>query len=221
MRNDTTRFVYPVLAHGLDLRGRLARGQPAAFDRGHARLKELLLAGPADTSAAGPRPPILPSTPGGGSAAFLGSRYALVCWIDELFTHGSPWADRWNERKLEVELYGSNDRAWKFWEQAKLAEQQPGDDALETFFLCALLGFRGTLAEAPARFDEWIVAARERLRALPADETPYDLEPDPVPDVPPRRAARGFARMLAAAGVILLVLIPCAAFLVVAYAGRR
>ncbi len=214
MRDETTRFVHPVLAHGLDLRGRLARGEPAAFDREHARLRELLLAGPAD-AAVGPRPPVPLGTP------FLGARYALACWLDELFTHGSPWADRWNERKVEVELYGSNDRAWKFWEQAAAAEQQPADDALEVFFRCALLGFRGTLAERPEKFAEWVAAARERLRVLPADETPYDLEPDPVPDVPPRRAARGFERMLAVAGAALLVLIPCAAFLVVASLGRR
>jgi type VI secretion system protein ImpK len=215
MRDETAGFVYPVLDHGLRLRGRLGRGELAAFDREHARLRELLLAGPADAGTIGPRPPVPPGT------TFLGARYALAAWLDESFTHGSPWADRWNERKLEVELYGSNDRAWKFWEQARLAEQQPGDEALEAFFLCALLGFRGTLAEAPAKFEEWVAAARERLRVLPADETPYDLEPDPVPDVPPRRAARGFERMLATAGIALLALIPCAAFFVVATAGRR
>src|SRR5205807_5159764 len=74
---------------------------------------------------------------------FLGVRYALACWLDEFFILNTPWEKKWNERKLEVELYGTNDRAWKFWRQAELALALPQDDAVEAFFLCVMLGFRG------------------------------------------------------------------------------
>src|SRR5947209_13972033 len=83
---------------------------------------------------------------------FLGVRYALACWLDELLILNSPWSAAWNERKLEAALYGTNDRAWKFWEQAELAAARPTTDALEGFFLCVVLGFRGELGLEPERF---------------------------------------------------------------------
>jgi type VI secretion system protein ImpK len=202
MHPDTARTVYPVLARGLAVKRRLAAGPPPAFDPEHAALKELLAAA------------------AGGDGRFLGVRYPLACWLDELFTGTPAWAARWTERKLEGELYGTNDRAWKFWEQARLAEQMPADDALAVFHLCVRLGFRGELREAPDRLAEWVAAATNRLARLPPLETPYDLEPDPAPAAPPRRAGRRFERMLAACGAGLLVLVPAAGFLLAFRAGR-
>ena len=66
----------------------------------------------------------------------------MVCWLDELFLVDSAWDARWNESKLELALYGTNDRAWHFWEQARLADTRPGTEALSAFFLCVMLGFR-------------------------------------------------------------------------------
>ena len=220
MHDPTARFVYPVLEAGLRLKRRLAGGSPPPFDREHARLKELLFAPVPPDPVFGPAP-----EPTSGRrtdpVAFLGVRYALACWLDELFTRAPGWADRWNERKLEVELYGTNDRAWKFWEQARLAEQAPADDALEVFYLCVRLGFRGSLDADPTRLGEWLTAARDRLARLPAYQTPYDLEPDPTPDVPPRHAARRFDRMLRVAGAVLLVAVPAVGFLLAFRAGGR
>jgi type VI secretion system protein ImpK len=225
MHETTARFVYPVLEVGLRLKRRLGRGAAPAFDREHGRLKELLFAPAPPGPVLGP----LPAETGRGGvrhspadrSAFLGVRYALACWLDELFTRAPEWADRWNERKLEVELYGTNDRAWKFWEQARLAEQMPADDALEVFYLCVRLGFRGSLGEDPARLAEWLTATRDRLSRLPANPTPYDLEPDPTPDVPPRHGERVFERMMRAAGAVLLVAVPVVGFLVAFRAGGR
>jgi type VI protein secretion system component VasF len=97
----------------------------------------------------------------------------------------------------------------------------PTDDALEVFYLCVRLGFRGTLGEDPTRFGEWQAAARDRLARLPALQTPYDLEPDPTPDVPPRHGERRFERMLRTAGAVLLVVIPVVGFLAAFRAGGR
>src|SRR5262249_62306200 len=95
--------------------------------------------------------------------AFLGIRYALVCWLDEIFILDSPWASEWNERKLEEGLYGTNDRAWKFWEQARKAEARPGTDALEVYYLCVVLGFRGDLRNAPERLAGWRNTIESRI----------------------------------------------------------
>src|SRR5439155_11845235 len=80
---------------------------------------------------------------------FLGIRYALVCWLDEIFILDSPWKDQWSERSLEIDLYNSRERAWKFWEQADNASARPTTDALEVFFLCVMLGFRGNKVDSP------------------------------------------------------------------------
>ncbi len=59
------------------------------------------------------------------SGHFLGIRYALVCWLDEIFIIDSPWNDQWNEASLEASLYGDRERAWRFWEQAERAVPGP------------------------------------------------------------------------------------------------
>src|SRR5258708_12526978 len=72
---------------------------------------------------------------------FQGIRYALVCWLDQIFTLDPQWAAKWQEEALEPEMYRSRLRAEQFWEQAKRAEARPSTDALEAYFLCPMLGF--------------------------------------------------------------------------------
>ena len=217
MTDDMARFAYPVFESGLRVRDMLVAGRDPGFEREHARFQEMLAAPAAGDPAAGPRP----GTGTGPTAGFLGVRYVIACWLDEVFITGTAWRDRWNERKLEVELFGTNDRAWKFWDQARLAEQLPGGDPLEVVFLCVQLGFRGVLLEDPGKLRDWASSTRERLRVLPPEESPYDLEPDPAFAAPPRPAARGLDRMLAVFGAVALILIPCVAFLLVSEAGGR
>ncbi|MBA4191460.1 MAG: hypothetical protein C0467_26065 [Planctomycetaceae bacterium] len=217
MRDDTALFAYPVFASALRVREQLASGRALEFEREHSRLKELLSA--ANTTATiGPRPV---GRTGEAAAGFLGVRYALACWVDELFTQVPTWRDRWNERKMEVELYGTNDRAWRFWDQAKLASGAGDVDALEVFFLCVQLGFRGTLADDPGKLREWSDVTRESLRELPVPESPFDLEPDPEFDAPPRRAESRFERMLGVGATAALILLPVAAYVLVSSLGGR
>ena len=106
------------------------------------------------------------------------ARYALTCWLDEIFIADSAYSEQWNERKLEVALYGgSSDRAWRFWEQAHLAEKRPGSDALEVYYWCAMLGFRGEFVDKPEKLQSWVEGIRDRIRrahraelSLPADQ---------------------------------------------------
>lgn len=216
MNEETASYAYPILEQGLRVRHGLARGRSLLFEREHARLKELIQNPTVSASVAGP-------VAGSRVTAddFLGIRYGLACWVDELFITGTPWRDQWNERKLEVELFGTNDRAWKFWDQARLAEQMPGDDALEVFFLCVQLGFRGTMLETLPALKTWLTSVRDRLRELPIEESPYELEPDPPFAAAPRHATDSFERMLVIAGAVALVLVPCAAFILISEAGGR
>jgi type IV/VI secretion system ImpK/VasF family protein len=136
-------------------------------------------------------------------------RYALTCWLDELFILSSPWDSEWTESKLEARLFGSNDRAWRFWERAYAVELQPRSDALEVFYLCVSLGFRGDLAERPEELRVWLDRALRRIE---------DLEPEPVPaaleppcDVPPLHGRSRFRSMLLVAGIVALASIPALA----------
>lgn len=215
MQEAIANLVHPVFAYGLRLKERLGRGEAPTFEIEQAALKGLLLS---DIEARRWADFGGDSEAGGegrtrSSQQFLGIRYALACWLDELFILDSPWSGRWNERKLEVALYGTNDRAWKFWEQARLAEARAGADAVEVFFLCVMLGFRGELAEESERLQAWVAATRSQVTRRHQQEWLYPPELEPPSNVPPLVGAAGFRRMLVAAGVAVLVLVPLMAFL--------
>lgn len=212
MREELANLVHPILAAGLNLRDRLLLGQEPAIATEQAVLRSLLLS---DREAAR-----WPDFGGSRGEPFLGVRYALVCWLDELFTLESPWERLWNENKLEMMLYRSNDRAWKFWEQAHLAESRPDTDALETFYLCVLLGFRGEQRLDSHQLKSWTSAAQTRVAPVRGREWQAPLERDPVTHVPPLRGRDGFQRMIMVGGVALLLMIPTLAFLLVRKASQ-
>src|SRR4051812_38795940 len=132
MRAEIARIVHPVVAYAVNLRRRLLAGQdpPLATEQaallgllqGEREARRLVEFGGEDPQSGDVSFGEHPSGP------FLGARYALVCWLDEIFILDSPWGRVWNEHKLEVRLYSSNDRAWRFWEQARLAADRDGMD---------------------------------------------------------------------------------------------
>jgi type VI secretion system protein ImpK len=218
MQEDLGNLVHPVLGYGLNLKDRLARGEKPPLEAEQAALRSLLLPEP----EAARWPEFGGEAERGGEAPaagrFLGARYALACWLDELFILHSPWETAWNERKLEVTLYGTNDRAWRFWDQAKLAEGRPTADALETFFLAVLLGFRGELREQPDKLRAWVAAAQGKL-TRPGEEWPHPPALEPATHVPPLRGRDRFRRMVYLGGLVLLVLIPVLTFLLAQQTG--
>src|SRR4051794_35802885 len=137
MAEELTLLVHSILQHGIRLKNRVARGEPLILENEQALLKKMLLSkseamhwpdygGDATSLPAKLDVHGRPSSTSASETAFLGIRYALVCWLDEIFLVDSLWESRWNESKLELALYGTNDRAWQFWEQARLAETRPG-----------------------------------------------------------------------------------------------
>ena len=116
MHEDIAALAYPVVNHGLELWQRLDRGEMPDIDAEQAILKDLLLVetpGHRRTEFDGDswrahgdltsrQTAAVPQR--GTDQLFLGIRYALVCWLDEIFTCNSPWSARWNEQKLEMEL---------------------------------------------------------------------------------------------------------------------
>lgn len=217
MRQEIANLVHPVLAHGLHLRERLAQGEELSFETEQADILGSLLGDRearrwADFGGDDPQAMRSVEQEESRSGAFLGARYALACWLDELIILDTPWSQRWNEYKLEVRLYSSNDRAWKFWDQARLAADRPGLDALEVFYLCVMLGFTGELAEAPDQLATWIAATRSQLTR--ARELQWRSPPglDPGTRVPPLRGRLALRRMLLVASLVFLTVIPAVAF---------
>lgn len=157
---------------------------------------------------------LAPASNSVGSQAkqFLGVRYALVCWVDELFIVDSPWSQLWNERKLEATIYRTNDRAWRFWDQAQMAMTQESNDALEVFYLCVMLGFRGEYREHSDLLNVWLTTARRRL--IPANGVQWQ---QPIGQEPPSgalalRGANRFTMMVVLACGLLLLSIPLVTF---------
>lgn len=212
MQDAIAKLVYPIIDYGLDLKERLNRGESPTIEIEQAALKGMLLSeiesrrwaafgGDAEPKSAG-------EARDRGGSMFLGIRYALTCWLDELFILDSQFATAWNERKLEVAFYGTNDRAWKFWEQARTAEGRGGNDALEVFFLCVMLGFRGELRDEPDQLRAWTAATRAQLARGLGQEWPYPAELDVPSNVPPLEGLDQFRRMTTVAAVMLALLVP-------------
>jgi type VI secretion system protein ImpK len=202
MNTDLTQHTLDILAYGLALKDRVAAGEQLLLDAEHARLKQMLLGdgavrGLPDYGDNAPRPVSF------DTREFLGVRYALACWLDEIFISdpACPWKDDWKEKALEADVYGgAQERAWRFWMQADLAEKRPGTEAVEAYLWCVMLGFRGTpTLGSPA---EWAERVRRRVQAARQQEFRLPADLGLRTHVPP---LRGRDRFRTAARALLLV----------------
>jgi type VI secretion system protein ImpK len=217
MREDIAKLVFPVLTHGLRLKEQLQRGERPNLASEQASLKGLLGSATQATPWGTDGAPVNVAqsvAPGQRGGSFLGIRYGLTCWLDEIFID-SPWSNEWNEQKLEQSLYQSNLRYHKFWEQARLAEAMPGGDALEAFLLCVLLGFRGEFGDRPDQLREWVATAQMRLGRTQGGAAPVVPEGQMEANVPVLPWADRYQTMVKVVSIGLLCLVPIAAFLVV------
>jgi type VI secretion system protein ImpK len=234
MREEIANLVHPVLMYGVDLKERLEKGEDPNLESEQAQLKGLLLSesearrhhdfgGEGDIGQS--MVSMVGATRGGdggrraGGDQFLGIRYALACWLDELFILGSSWESAWNERKMEVTLYGTNDRAWKMWEQAKKAESRSGTDVLETFFLSVMMGFRGDLRDSVDKLRTWTSNTLARISRGLGQEWATPAELDPPINVPPLRGREQLQQVIMIGGGVLLILIAVVAFVVMTKLG--
>jgi type VI secretion system protein ImpK len=175
MTPQFSELVLPVFSYALNLKERMDNGEEPDLESEQRQLIERLRS---DTEVR------RQTDYAGDGGNFLGARYALTCWIDELFIVYSPWAEQWKEKILELALYGTRDRAWKFWEQTEIALRRPrtpsvtvppGPDALEAIYLCVALGFRGRYLENPGRVKEFMDELRPQVSRSTNWAGPRDL----------------------------------------------
>jgi type IV/VI secretion system ImpK/VasF family protein len=176
MNKPFARIVYKVLAEALDVKERLDRGESPNIEAVRQQFIPLIR-----SEGEGRR---LSDYVGDG--VFLGARYALACWVDELFINscGPTWGREWQEQILEYELFHTNEAAEMFWQQADIvlrrpnsprASIAPGADAVETFALCVVLGFRGKYRDNPSKVREYLEEMRPQLTRPISWQSPRDL----------------------------------------------
>jgi type VI secretion system protein ImpK len=219
-------LVYRIFTTAWRLRNRLLSGENLELDVEQAGLKAILMSEPEKdllSDWAGEEVGARPAA-GRGTARrqsdFLGARYLLVSWLDEFFTLDTPWAEEWNENKLELQLYGTNDRAWRFWEQAVLAEKRESPAALRAAYLCVMLGFRGELVDQRTKLQGWVDSVLPRIRAAVAASWVSPPRLEPATFVPPLRARERMRRMVSIAGLTLTLALPLAAAFLVFHVSR-
>lgn len=121
--------VDPLLLHVLDLLDRIENGEDPDPQEEQIRIRALIDQGEAIV---------------GAGREWELSRYALASWIDEVLVDSS-WSGRewWSNNVLEVEFYNTRLCNEQFFVNAKEASTLPGRDALEVYYICVILGFRG------------------------------------------------------------------------------
>lgn len=143
------------------------------------------------------------------------ARYALVAFIDEQVMRSS-WSGRgeWMNRPLQLEMFRESTAGENFFVRlhALLQSSRP-HVAVEVYYLCLLLGFRGAYA-GDKRLDEFRAAARARLRRSAPDTrrlSPHALRASSLSSSPSGwrplswvAAAGGLACLLVMVGLALL-----------------
>lgn len=173
-----TRAVYPVVEFTLaQLSDRVPT--PIVVEKARARLTGLL------ASLRDPAPPPDPARP--GTEGNAGTRHALTCWVDEIFSLDEAWSTFWVDQTLEIEFYGTRLRAGDFWECAAMARNQAWGAVLEVYLLCVLLGFKGEWALDERR--TWVHEVRTILGILD-ESTPVGVMGVPA-GRPPTGELRG------------------------------
>ena len=197
MQESIAQLVHPVFTYGLRAQGAAGPGRVADFETEQAAPQ-----GPAPERGRGPplrrlrrRRPTRRARAGAAAQQFLGIRYALVCWLDELFiarlalvgAGGTSGSSRSPSTAPTTGPGSSGSRR-------RPPRAGPAATRSRSFFLCVMLGFRGEVAEEPERLRGWVAAARTQLGRVKGQEwvAPPELVPPLVraaarrpPEAPP------------------------------------
>lgn len=180
MNDAFAELVGPIFQHVIDFQDRLEQGDHPALEAEREHILTLL-----EESTQRAR------TARELSADFELAKYALVYWIDEVLIN-STWthAEAWRKQILEWDFYRENVGGDRFFEKAREGEELSNTDALETFYLCVALGFRGKYAFTPTELQNWsargyakiVAGSKQPERFLPDDARDVEIEPlGPLP----------------------------------------
>ncbi|MGI8544389.1 MAG: type IVB secretion system protein IcmH/DotU [Aridibacter sp.] len=148
------------------------------------------------------------------------SKFALASFIDEtVLTNNFPLKDEWERNPLQLEYFGEQLAGNKFFEKLNAMLKQIKDtaDAVEIYYVCMLLGFKGRYAVYEQ--DKFLSIMQETANALvkvgkivPTELSPHWLAND-QPEPPPKRGMPIWAKISAFGGLALAVIIYLVMFL--------
>jgi type VI secretion system protein ImpK len=148
------------------------------------------------------------------------SKFALASFIDEtVLTNNFPLKDEWERNPLQLEYFGEQLAGNKFFEKLNAMLKQIKDtaDAVEIYYVCMLLGFKGRYAVYEQ--DKFLSIMQETANALvkvgkivPTELSPNWLAND-QPEPPPKRGMPIWAKISAFGGLALAVIIYLVMFL--------
>ncbi|MFL6466426.1 MAG: type IVB secretion system protein IcmH/DotU [Pyrinomonadaceae bacterium] len=142
------------------------------------------------------------------------SKFALASFMDEsILTANFPLKIEWEKNPLQLELFGEQLAGNKFFEklESMLKQAEVTQDAIEVYYYCMLLGFKGRYAIY--EHEKLLAIMQETANALvkvgkitPVELSPHWLAND-QPKPPEKRGMPIWAKLTALGGVGLAVII--------------
>jgi type VI secretion system protein ImpK len=148
------------------------------------------------------------------------SKFALSAFVDEtVLTNNFPLRNEWEKNPLQLEYFGEQLAGNKFFEKldAMLNQIDATADAVEVYYFCMLLGFKGRYAvyeqeKLLATMQNTANALVKAEKIKPVELSPHWLAND-QPTPPKKRGMPIWAKVGAFAGVGLAVIVYLIMFL--------
>lgn len=148
------------------------------------------------------------------------SKFALAAFVDEtVLTNNFPLRNEWEKNPLQLEYFGEQLAGNKFFEklEAMLKQMEVTRDAVEVYYFCMLLGFKGRYAVYEQ--DKLLAIMQATANALvkagkivPVELSPHWLANDqPVP--PEKKGMPIWAKIGAFGGLGLAIIVYLVMFL--------
>jgi len=142
------------------------------------------------------------------------SKFALASFVDEVvLTNNFPLRDQWEKYALQLEYFGEQLAGNKFFEklQAMLGQIDATKDAVEVYYVCMLLGFKGRYAiyeqeKLLAIMEQTANALVKAGKIVPVELSPHWLVTD-QPKPPKKRGMPVWAKLTALGGLGLAFII--------------
>jgi type VI secretion system protein ImpK len=141
------------------------------------------------------------------------SKFALASFIDEtILTNDFPLKDEWEKYPLQLEYFGEQLAGNKFFNKLEAMTKQMDvtKDAVEIYYVCMLLGFKGRYAVY--EHDKLLYVMQKTAKALvkagkivPTELSPNWLAND-QPEPPKKRGMPTWAKLSAFGGLGLAIL---------------
>ncbi len=148
------------------------------------------------------------------------SKFALASFVDEtVLTNNFPLKEEWEKNPLQLEYFGEQLAGNKFFEKLESMLKQIKDtsDAVEIYYVCMLLGFKGRYAVY--EHDKLVSIMQKTANGLvkagkivPTELSPHWLAND-QPEPPKKRGMPIWAKISAFGGLALAVIVYLAMFL--------